>query len=459
MRGVGYKLARMRLRAQPARAAARGDRGSSCSSPRRSRSLVGALLTRRAVDRSVLRDVSQQADLLAERERVALLPLGHLGSMRSFLERQNERVVVAPLDRPSTYLPGDAAARVRGGGRLDGTLEVGGDAWFFAARPVAGKALVLLRPRVVGAGGLAAVPRGPAARGRRRGRARRRRLVPARPPDLAAAASPGRGDRPARGGGRRRRSARRGRDRARVARGVLQRDGVAARPRTRRRARVPALDQPRAEDAADRDPRLRRGARRRHRRPQEAARTIGKEAARLDRLVRDLLDLARINRSSFGVRSEPVDLVELAGECRRGGTARLRRRARVDAAGARGRSATPTGSCRRSRTSSRTRSASRPPAAPSRRRARPACWPSRTRGPGLATGRAAARVRALLLPHATPARAVGTGLGLAIVDELARVNGRQRRRRQPAPADAGSRSRCRRSRRSAGPQRLAQAGR
>ena len=47
----------------------------------------------------------------------------------------------------------------------------------------------------------------------------------------------------------------------------------------------------------------------------EAARTISKEAARLDRLVRDVLDLARINRSSFSVRSEPVDLRELAEEC------------------------------------------------------------------------------------------------------------------------------------------------
>jgi two-component system sensor histidine kinase BaeS len=47
----------------------------------------------------------------------------------------------------------------------------------------------------------------------------------------------------------------------------------------------------------------------------EAARTLGKEAERLDRLVRDVLDLARINRTDFGVRSEPVDLARLAEEC------------------------------------------------------------------------------------------------------------------------------------------------
>jgi two-component system sensor histidine kinase BaeS len=46
----------------------------------------------------------------------------------------------------------------------------------------------------------------------------------------------------------------------------------------------------------------------------EAARTIVLEAGRLERLVRDLLDLARMNRAEFSVRSEPVDLAETARE-------------------------------------------------------------------------------------------------------------------------------------------------
>ena len=48
--------------------------------------------------------------------------------------------------------------------------------------------------------------------------------------------------------------------------------------------------------------------------PEEAAATIALEASRLERLVRDLLDLARMNRSEFSVRSEPVDLHEVARE-------------------------------------------------------------------------------------------------------------------------------------------------
>ena len=46
----------------------------------------------------------------------------------------------------------------------------------------------------------------------------------------------------------------------------------------------------------------------------EAARTINLEAGRLERLVRDLLDLARMKRSEFSVRREDVDLAEIARE-------------------------------------------------------------------------------------------------------------------------------------------------
>ncbi len=47
---------------------------------------------------------------------------------------------------------------------------------------------------------------------------------------------------------------------------------------------------------------------------EEAARTIGLEASRLERLVRDLLDLARMKRSEFSVREESVDLAQIARE-------------------------------------------------------------------------------------------------------------------------------------------------
>ncbi len=46
----------------------------------------------------------------------------------------------------------------------------------------------------------------------------------------------------------------------------------------------------------------------------EAARTIGLEAGRLERLVRDLLDLARMNRSEFSISTGPVDVAAVARE-------------------------------------------------------------------------------------------------------------------------------------------------
>ncbi|MDQ3822452.1 MAG: HAMP domain-containing histidine kinase, partial [Actinomycetota bacterium] len=48
--------------------------------------------------------------------------------------------------------------------------------------------------------------------------------------------------------------------------------------------------------------------------PDEAAETIVREAARLERLVRDLLDLARMNKSEFSVHAEPIDLAAAARE-------------------------------------------------------------------------------------------------------------------------------------------------
>jgi two-component system, OmpR family, sensor kinase len=278
--------------------------------------LVGGLLTRRAVDRSELRDVSQQADLIAERERVALLPLGHLGSMRSFLARQQERVVVAPLDRASPYLPAAAAARVGAGAEPDGTVTVAGKAWFFAARPVAGKALVLLRPRVVGAAAWRPYLEGLL-------------IAAAVAAALAAVLSfllARRISRPLRGLAEATRRLAAGQ-----APGLVPADGAAELASLAESFNEMAaqLDHARAAERAFLlsvshelktpltailgyaeglgDGTVEVG---------DAARTIAKEAARLDRLVRDVLDLARMKRSSFGVRSEPVDLALVAQECR-----------------------------------------------------------------------------------------------------------------------------------------------
>ncbi len=48
--------------------------------------------------------------------------------------------------------------------------------------------------------------------------------------------------------------------------------------------------------------------------PQEAAATVAAEARRLERLVRDLLDLARMNRTDFNVQNTEIDLGEVADD-------------------------------------------------------------------------------------------------------------------------------------------------
>jgi two-component system sensor histidine kinase BaeS len=48
--------------------------------------------------------------------------------------------------------------------------------------------------------------------------------------------------------------------------------------------------------------------------PGDAAATISQEAARLERLVRDLLDLARMNRTDFSVHNSEIDLAEVADD-------------------------------------------------------------------------------------------------------------------------------------------------
>src|SRR5207302_4458491 len=46
--------------------------------------------------------------------------------------------------------------------------------------------------------------------------------------------------------------------------------------------------------------------------PREAAATVSLEAARLERLVGDLLDLARMNRTDFSVHPTEIDLADVA---------------------------------------------------------------------------------------------------------------------------------------------------
>ena len=172
--------------------------------------------------------------------------------------------------------------------------------------------------------------------------------------------------------------------------------------------------------------------------PREAAATVAPEAARLERLVHDLLDLARMNRTDFSVHPSEIDLAEVAedavrryqpqadafgvaperglrrpGACDRrrrpraaGGLEPRRERAAADAAGRRG----------------------------SRRRPGPGVAPRRGHR-ARARGRRPRRARSSASTCTSATGASGRsapGLGLAIVKELTEAMGGTRLRRERA---------------------------
>ena len=155
---------------------------------------IGAVLTRRAVERNTLQDVSAQLDLLAERERGAVQPFSRLRSFQEFLDRQDQRIVAVPLDGSSPLLPPDQAARLRRGAQLEGTIRLGRD-----AIPLRGPARRRQGIRAAPAGELddicvAAAAAGPDRRRNRDLRARRADRVLARAGDRSAGPPRRRGD-------------------------------------------------------------------------------------------------------------------------------------------------------------------------------------------------------------------------------------------------------------------------
>jgi two-component system OmpR family sensor kinase len=276
---------------------------------------ISAVLARRTVERNTLADVSAQADLLAERERAALTPLGRgLESIQSILDEQGERVVRPRLDGSSPFLPPAQARALRRGVPIDETVTVDGTRYFLAGRLVGGKAFVLLRPTariqsawlphleglLVGAGVafllavLAAIPLARAiSRPVRHVAEATRRLAL----EGETVTVPVEGSRELRLLGASFNEMAEQLERARAAERafLLSVSHELKTPLTAIRGYAEGL----AEGALP---------------AEESVETIQRESARLEALVHDLLDLARMNKSEFTVRHEPIDLAATAVE-------------------------------------------------------------------------------------------------------------------------------------------------
>jgi two-component system OmpR family sensor kinase len=267
---------------------------------------LGIVLTRRAVDKATLADVGHQADLLAAAQIAGVAPLKSLPPrIQAMLDRQHELLVWHRSDLPTW-----AQKRLAQGHSAQGTMSFSGDPYYFAARLANPGTLILLRPQstartsafvwglllAAAAGGLlAALAAFLLAR----------RI--SRPVDRVAAAA-----RTLTGGTypepvpvegateiatlavafndlaaqlRRAQEAERS--------FLLSVSHELKTPLTAIRGYAEAVEDGAVE-------------------PREAAATVAFEARRLERLVHDLLDLARMNRTDFSVHNTEIDLAEVA---------------------------------------------------------------------------------------------------------------------------------------------------
>jgi signal transduction histidine kinase len=272
---------------------------------------IGSVLTRRAVEDATLKDVSHQADLLAEREKLSILPLARLKEFQPVLRRQHERTIAPRLTRLPKFFTPNERARLRARRKVDGTARIDKTTYFFAARPVRNRALVLLRPKRLGntafypflvglliaaGAGITLAALAAYLMARRIARPVRRVVDASR--RLAEERNPGRV--PIEGAYEIASLAQAFNDMAQqlaLAREaekqfLLSVSHELKTPLTAIRGYAEGV----SEDVFD---------------PREAGQTIAAEAARLERLVRDLLDLARMNRTDFSIHRRPLDLAEI----------------------------------------------------------------------------------------------------------------------------------------------------
>jgi two-component system sensor histidine kinase BaeS len=269
---------------------------------------LGLVLTRREVKRSTLSDLAHQVDLVAANQS------GGVSSVRSLQPRIQAILNLSPEHEIFLYRRGDlppwAQQRLAEGHPAQGTLNFGGDPYYFAARPGNPKSvtLILLRHQrsllsgyvwglliAAAAGGLLAALAAFLL-------ARRIAQPVDRIADAARTLTRGTHPEPVPVEGA-----------AEIATLAIAFNELAAQLRQAQEAernfllsvshelKTP-LTAIRGYAEAVEDGAVE---------PREAAATVAAEARRLERLVKDLLDLARMNRTDFGVTNTEIDLTEV----------------------------------------------------------------------------------------------------------------------------------------------------
>jgi signal transduction histidine kinase len=275
---------------------------------------IGALLVRRSAEHQARRSLDRQADLLAVQERSAPMIPERLANLGLFLATQEQRLSILSLDQAALLLPSAGAALLRSGRPADGNVTIRGTKFLYAARPVGSRAVVLLRAArfesddwrpfglsllvagLIGAG-LAALfalllsraiarPIGRVAKAARSLAAGEQPAsIPATGPDEAVALATAFNEMATE------------LERAHAAEKafLLSVSHELKTPLTAIAGHGEAI----SEGVIA---------------PEAAGPVIRREAKRLERLVHDLLDLARLNQHTFTVQRQPLDLHQIARE-------------------------------------------------------------------------------------------------------------------------------------------------
>jgi signal transduction histidine kinase len=284
---------------------------------------VGVVLTRRSVESANLDGLSRQAQLIKNDQESNIYPFSraNLKQLRSFLSGQHEQIQLFDLAKPTVYLPDPLRLALRHVSSVKGTVTVNGERYLAAAgagiekRP--GKGFVLLRPAslktagwgpflrallIAGAIGAALAALGSLILARWISGPVRRVAEASR--SLAEGISP----EPVPLGGS-----------AELAVLAQTFNDMAAQLNQAREAErnflLSVSHELKTPLAAIRG--YAEGLDEGVFTSDEAAETIREEARRLERLVRDLLDLARMNRREFVVHRERIDLGQVAREVTR----------------------------------------------------------------------------------------------------------------------------------------------
>jgi two-component system sensor histidine kinase BaeS len=107
--------------------------------------VAGALLTRRSLEANAVSALERQVDLIAA-QRSEDPGKGVDDQLGSFLATDEQRLAILTPPQADLLLPDAAAGRLRREHRASGSVEVRGTRFLFAARESAGEAIVLLRP-------------------------------------------------------------------------------------------------------------------------------------------------------------------------------------------------------------------------------------------------------------------------------------------------------------------------